>query len=209
MNSAIATRGLGRHGCRTEPPGPVPCPPPPGCPRPRWDCWRNRSGPPCSRRWPRRRNRRRGSRGSRRARSEARNWPDPASPLKRHTSQVVTAVETSANREDDGKRHVAVCSIDEVERAASRPHHGLEPADNGSHGAKQGPDGRHRHRARAHESHIVAPDAADEARQIALHRRHGRDQGHGTGPGDQNAHQHGETDGDSDQMTGAHQRQGK
>ena len=42
--------------------------------------------------------------------------PRPASLLKRHTSQVVNAVETDADRQDDGEGHVAVGLVDKITR---------------------------------------------------------------------------------------------
>ena len=38
----------------------------------------------------------------------------PASPLKRHTSQVLTAVDSHADRQDGMERHVAVGLIEQI-----------------------------------------------------------------------------------------------
>ena len=114
-----------------------------------------------------------------------------------------------AQCQNEGEGHVAVCLVDDTGSATMGPHGGLQPADDRSHGPGQGPDRRDRHGARAYEPYIVAPYAGDETRQITLHGRHRRDQGHCAGPGDQNARQHGEANRDSHQMAGAHQGQGE
>ncbi len=111
-------------------------------------------------------------------------------------------------RDDQVERNIAVGVI-AGRQHRTHPHGFRQPGQDWAQGPEQGPDRRHRHGPGADEAHLAAPDAHHEAGKIAMHRRHGGEDGHRAAPGNQNAQDHRHAHRNADQMTGTHQRQGK